>query len=217
MVFAQLTYRESLRDIEACLQSRRRVLYHSGIRGRMKRCTLACANEWRDSRLFAEVAAVLMRRARRWHASEPPELGLDGEFFAIDATLIDLSLALFPWAKWQGTQAAVKLNVMLAVASEMPTFCTLVEGRRRDVNFLDDAPFSKGSYYVLDRGCVDFRRLYRMGQAEAWFVIRAKRRMRFYVVASLHLPNKPPRERIQLFEMEDTGETLRVIGKFPAE
>jgi hypothetical protein len=184
MVFAQLTYRKSLRDIEACLQSCRQVLYHSGIRGRMKRCNLAYANEWRDSRLFAQVAAVLMRRAQRLYAGEPPELGLDGELFAIDATLIDLSLALFPWARWQGPQAAVKLNVMLAVASEMPTFCTLVEGRRHDLNFLDEVPFRAGSYYVLDRGYVDWRRLYRIHCAGASFVVRAKRGMRFYVATS---------------------------------
>jgi len=184
MVFAQLTYRESLRDIEACLFARRRVLYHSGIRGRMKRCNLAYANEWRDARLFAEVAVVLMRRTMRLYADEPPELGLDGDLFAIDATLIELSLALFPWAKWQGTQAAVKLNVMLAVASEMPTFCTLVEGRRHDVNFLDEVPFSEGSYYVFDRGYVDWKRLFRIHAVGAWFVVRAKRGMRFYVSAS---------------------------------
>jgi hypothetical protein len=184
MVFAQLTYRESLRDIQACFQARRRVLYHSGIRGRMKRCNLAYANEWRDERLFAEVAAVLMRRAQRVYAGEPPELGLDGDLFAIDATLIELSLALFPWARWQGTQAAVKLNVMLAVASEMPAFCTLVEGRRHDVNFLDDVPFSEGSYYVLDRGYVDWKRLFRIHTAGAYFVVRAKRGMSFYVCAS---------------------------------
>ncbi|MGH8016846.1 MAG: IS4 family transposase [Opitutaceae bacterium] len=184
MIFAQLTYRESLRDIEACLASRRRVLYHSGIRGEVKRCNLAYANERRDARLFAEIAAVLMRRARRLYADTPSELSLDGDLFAIDATLIDLSLALFPWAKWQGTQAAVKLNVMLAVTTELPSFCTLVEGRRHDVNFLDDIPVAAGSYYVLDRGYVDFRRLYRIAQATAWFVIRAKRRMRFHVVAS---------------------------------
>ena len=184
MVFAQLTYREGLRDIETCLGSRRRLLYHSGIRGRVKRCNLAYANEHRDARLFAEVAAVLMRRARRVYAGEPPELGLDGELFAIDATIIELSLALFPWARWQGTQAAVKLNVMLAVASEMPAFCTLVEGRRHDVNFLDDVPFSEGSYYVIDRGYVDWKRLFGIHDARAWFVVRAKRGMRFYVSVS---------------------------------
>jgi hypothetical protein len=184
MVFAQLTYRESLRDIEACLLARHRVLYHSGIRGRMKRCNLAYANEWRDARVFAEVAAVLMRRTGRLYRHGLTELQLDGELFAIDATLIELSLALFPWARWQGTQAAVKLNVMLAVASEMPAFCTLVEGRRHDVNFLDDVPFNEGSYYVIDRGYVDWKRLSRIHGVGAWFVVRAKRGMCFYVSAS---------------------------------
>lgn len=184
MVFAQLTYREGLRDIEICLGSRRRLLYHSGIRGRVKRCNLAYANEHRDARLFAEVAAVLMRRAHRLYANEPTELGLDGELFAVDASLIELSLALFPWARWQGTQAAVKLNLMLAVTTEIPAFCTLVEGRRHDVNFLDDLPLTAGSYYVFDRGYLDFRRLRRIAQAGAWFVIRAKCNTRFYVCES---------------------------------
>ncbi|NJO55409.1 MAG: IS4 family transposase [Rhodospirillales bacterium] len=184
MVFAQLTYREGLRDIEVCLGSRRRLLYHSGIRGGVKRCNLAYANEHRDARLFAEVAAVLMRRAQRLYADESTELGLDGELFAVDSSLIELSLALFPWARWQGTQAAVKLNVMLAVTTEIPAFCTLVEGRRHDVNFLDDLPLTAGSYYVFDRGYLDFRRLRRITQAEAWFVIRAKCNTRFYVCES---------------------------------
>jgi hypothetical protein len=184
MVFAQLTYRESLRDIEACLGSRRRLLYHSGIRGTIKRCNLAYANEHRDARMFAEVAAVLMRRARRLYADEPTELGLDGELFAVDASLIELSLALFPWARWQGTQAAVKLNVMLAVTTEIPAFCTVVEGRCHDVNFLDDIPVAAGNYYVFDRGYLDFLRLHRIAQTGAWFVIRAKRRIRFYVCES---------------------------------
>jgi hypothetical protein len=181
MVFAQLTYRESLRDIEACLGSRRRLLYRCGIRGTVRRCNLAYANEHRDARVFAEVAAVLMRRARRLYADVPTELGLDGELFAVDASLIALSLALFPWARWQGTQAAVKLNVMLAVTTEIPAFCTLVEGRCHDVNFLDEIPVSEGNYYVFDRGFLDFRRLRRIAQAGAWFVIRAKCNTRFYV------------------------------------
>jgi hypothetical protein len=138
MVFAQLTYRESLRDIEACLGSRPRLLYHSGIRGTVKRCNLAYANEHRSAALFAEIAMVLMRRAKRLYAHTPTDLNLDGELFAIDASLIELSLAVFPWARWQGTQAAVKLNVMLAVNTELPAFCTLSSGKRHDVNFLDD-------------------------------------------------------------------------------
>ena len=184
MIFAQLTYRESLRDIEACLRSRRRVLYHAGIRGEVKRCNLAYANEHRDARLFADVTTVLMRRAQRLYAIDPSPLLLDGDLFAIDATLIDLSLTLFPWARWQGTQAAVKLNVMLAVASDLPAFCTLVAGARHDVHFLDDILISAGSYYVLDRGYVDYTRLHRFTAAQAWFVTRAKSNTRFYVSAS---------------------------------
>ena len=184
MIFAQLTYRESLRDIEACLRSRRRVLYHAGIRGEVKRCNLAYANEHRDARLFADVTTVLMRRAQRLYGAEPTALSLDGDLFAIDATLIDLSLALFPWARWQGTQAAVKLNVMLAVASDLPTFCTLVAGSRHDVHFLDEIAIHAGSYFCLDRGYVDYARLYRFTVAKAWFVTRAKSNTSFYVSVS---------------------------------
>lgn len=184
MVFAQLTYRESLRDIEACLGSRPRLLYHSGIRGTVKRCNLAYANEHRSAALFAEIAMVLMRQARRLYAHTPAELNLDGELFAIDASLIELSLAVFPWARWQGTQAAVKLNVMLAVNTELPDFCTLSSGKRHDVNFLDDIIFLAGCYYVFDRGYFDCVRWWRIHQAGAWFVTRAKCNTRFYVCES---------------------------------
>jgi hypothetical protein len=184
MVFAQLTYRESLRDIEACLGSRSRVLYHCGIRGTVKRCNLAYANEHRPATLFAEIALLLMRRARRLYAGTPAELNLDGELFAIDARLIELSLAVFPWARWQGTQAAVKLNVMLAVNTELPAFCTLTPGNRHDVNFLDNIVFIAGSYYVFDRGYFDCARWHRIDQAGAWFVTRAKCNICFYVCES---------------------------------
>lgn len=184
MVFAQLTYRESLRDIEACLGSRSRLLYHSGIRSMVKRCNLAYANEHRSPTLFAELAMVLMRRAKRLYAETPAELKLDGELFAIDATLIELSLAVFPWARWQGTQAAVKLNVMLAVNTELPDFCTLSSGKRHDVNFLDEIVFLAGCYYVFDRGYFDCARWWRIHQAGAWFVTRAKCNTRFYVCES---------------------------------
>ena len=184
LVFAQLTYRESLRDIEACLGSRRQLLYHSGIRGRVKRCNLAYANEHRDARVFGAIAAVLMRRAARLYADKPADLGLDGDLFAVDASLIDLSLALFPWARWQGTQAAVKLNVMLAVTTEMPAFCTVVPGDCHDVNFMDNLPVTAGDYFVFDRGYLDYGRLRRIGKAGAWFVIRAKCNTCFYVCES---------------------------------
>lgn len=184
MIFAQLTYRESLRDIEACLGSRPGLLYHSGIRGTVKRCNLAYANEHRPAELFAEIAMVQMRRARRLDANTPAELNLDGELFSIDASLIELSLAIFPWARWQGTQAAVKLNMMLALNTELPAFCSLGSGKRHDVNFLDDIVFITGSYYVFDRGYFDCARWHRIAQAGAWFVTRAKCNTRFYVCES---------------------------------
>jgi hypothetical protein len=184
MIFAQLTHRESLRDIEACLNARRELLYHSGIRGNLTRTNLAYANEHRDAQLFAAVAAILMRRARKLHAADRDALDLDGELFAIDSTLIDLSLAIFPWARWQGTQAALKLNVVLAVGPELPEFCTLVDGGVHDVNFLDEVVFKPGGYYALDRGYVDYKRLFKIQQAGAWFVTRAKSNMSFYVVES---------------------------------
>jgi hypothetical protein len=184
MIFAQLTYRESLRDIEACLESRASLLYHSGFRSQVTRTNLAYANEHRPAALFAEVAMLLMRRAQKLYEGVSDVLALDAALFAIDATLIDLSLAIFPWARWQGTHAAVKLNVLLEVAAELPSFCTLVEGGVHDMNFLDDIIFFAGCYYVMDRGYVDYGRLYKITQAGAWFVTRAKRNTKYYVVES---------------------------------
>lgn len=184
MVFAQLTYRESLRDIEVCLNARRPLLYHAGIRGTVKRCNLAYANEHRDWRLFAEVTGVLMRRARRLYAADPTPLDLDADLFALDATLIDLSLALFPWARWQGTQAAMKLNVLLDLRADVPAFASLHEGDRHEVASLDEIPVYPGSYYVMDRGYLDFLRLHRLHAAGAFFVTRLKTNTRYYVVES---------------------------------
>ena len=184
MVFAQLTHRESLRDIEACLAARRSVLYHSGIRGEVKRCNLAYANEHRDQQVFAEVAAVLMRRARRLYADQPAELDLDGDLFALDASVIDLSMALFPWARWQGTQAAVKIDVLLDLKGDIPAFVSVHEADCHEVASLDEIPVSSGSHYVFDRAYVDYLRLHRLHLAGAFFVTRAKTTMRYYVVAS---------------------------------
>lgn len=184
MIFAQLTYRESLRDIEVCLNARRPLLYHAGIRGAVKRCNLAYANEHRDWRLFAELAGVLMRRARRLYAGDPTPLGLDADLFALDATLIELSLALFPWARWQGTQAAVKLNVLLDLRADLPAFASLHEGDRHEVASLDEIPVYPGAYYVMDRGYLDFARLHRLHTAGAFFVTRLKTNTRYYVVES---------------------------------
>lgn len=188
MVFAQLTYRESLRDIEACLNARRGLLYHSGIRGGVKRCNLAYANEHRDWRMFAETAGVLMRRARRLYANEPMPVDLDADLFALDATLIELSLALFPWARWQGTHAALKLNVLLDLRADLPAFAAIREGKTPDVEWLDEIPVSSGSYYVMDRGYLNFARLHRLHLAGAYFVTRLKTKIRYYVAESRPVP-----------------------------
>jgi hypothetical protein len=184
MVFAQLTYREGLRDIEACLRSRSARAYHMGIRGRVTRTNLAYANEHRDWRVFADVAAVLMRRARRLYADSPFELGLEADLFALDATLIELSLALFPWARWQKQQASVKLNVLLDLREDIPIFASLHEGNRHEVASLDEIPLYPGSGYVFDRGYLDFLRLHRLHAAGVFFVTRLKAGIRFYVAES---------------------------------
>ncbi|MBE7539310.1 MAG: IS4 family transposase [Opitutaceae bacterium] len=181
MVFAQLTYRESLRGIEACLGSRSARAYHMGIRGRVTRTNLAYANEHRDWRVFAEIAAVLMRRARRLYAESPFELGLEADLFALDATVIELSLALCPWARWQKEQASVKLNVLLDLRDDIPIFASLHEGNRHEVASLDDIPVYPGSGYVMDRGYVDFLRLHQLHAAGAFFVTRLKSGIRYYV------------------------------------
>ena len=184
MVFAQLTYRESLRGIEACLSSRPSLTYHMGIRGRVTRTNLAYANDHRDWRVFAEVATILMRRAQRLYVDTPPELGLEADLFALDATVIELSMALFPWARWKQTLDSVKLNVLLDLRGDIPVFASLHEGKRHEVASLDEMSVQSGSYYVMDRGYLDFSRLYRLHQVGAFFVTRLKSNTRFYVAES---------------------------------
>ena len=223
MVFAQLTYRESLRDIEACFEARRRLLYHSGIRGGVKRCNLAYANTQRDWRVFAEVAAVLMRRAQRLYAGEAPEPDLPFTLFALDATLIELSLALFPWARWQSCHAAVKLNVLLDLRTDIPVFASLHEGSRHEVASLDEIPIQPDSFYVVDRGFLDFLRLHRLHVAKAFFVIRSKCNLRFYVVESRRVDKTSGVRCDQTIRLnfaksrQHYPETIRRIRYFDAE
>lgn len=185
MVFAQLTYRQSLRDIEACLNARADRLYHAGIRGRVSRSNLAYANEHRSWRVFAAAAEVLMRRARRlcrtgfvWGDAFPADI------FAFDASLIDVSLALCPWAHRQQSQAAVRLNVLLDTRTDVPEFASITEGDKHEVGTLDDVPIQRGAFYVMDRGYVDFRRLHRFHTQGAFFLVRAKSNLRFRTIAS---------------------------------
>lgn len=179
MCFAQLTYRESLRDIEACLRSRSENLYHLGFRSRIARNTLAKANEKRDWRIYADLAHRLIPRARALYQDEPLEVDLDETVYAFDASTIDLSLSVFPWAWAQQKKSAVKLNTLLDLRGSIPTFIRITAGRAHDVLALDHLPVEAGAFYVMDRGYQDFGRLHRLHRQAAYFVVRAKGNLRF--------------------------------------
>ncbi len=174
MVFAQLTYRESLRDIEACLSAQAAKLYHMGFRQPVSRSTLADANESRDWRLYAELAQRLIQQARTLYAGEDLGLELSNTVYALDATTIDLCLSVFPWARFRSTKAAVKLHTLLDLRGAIPGFIHVSDGKLHEVNVLDLLLPEAGAFYVMDRGYTDFERLYALHQAGAFFVIRAK-------------------------------------------
>ena len=174
MGFAQLTYRESLRDIEACLRSMQSKLYHMGFRGKVSRSTLADANELRDWRIYADFAQVLISIARPLYADDPLGVELDQNLYALDSTTIDLCLSLFPWARFRRHKAAVKMHTLLDLHGSIPTFIRITEGKTHDVNILDQFIPEAGSYYVMDRGYVDFERLYLFTLCSAFFVVRSK-------------------------------------------
>lgn len=179
MAFAQLTYRESLRDIEACLRSRQERLYHLGIRGRMSRSTLADANEKRDWRIYADFAQVLIRQAQELYINEPFRLELDQTVYALDATMIDLCLSLFPWAHFCKTKGAVKLHTLLDLRGSIPTIIFITHGKVADVKILDDLPMQAGALYIMDRGYQDYGRLFKFHLASAFFVIRVRKDFKF--------------------------------------
>ena len=174
MAFAQITYRESLRDIEVCLRSQRKKLYHMGIRGTVSRSTLADANEQRDWRIYAELAQSLIATARELYSSDTFIDELDETVYALDSTTIDLCLSVFPWASFRKTKAAVKLHTLLDLRGNIPTFIHISDGKLHDVNALDVLPIEPGAYYIMDRAYLDFERLYSMNQNGAFFVTRAK-------------------------------------------
>jgi len=183
MAFAQMTFRESLRDIEACLSGCPH-LYAMGIRGTVTRTNLAYANEHRDWRVYADLATVLIRRARRLYTHVSHGLDIDEMVYALDASTIDLCLSMFPWAHFRKTKAAIKLHTMIDLKGSIPVFISITQGSVHEINVLDDIPFEPGSIYVMDRGYVDFARLYRIHQAGAFFVTRAKCNMAFNVSQS---------------------------------
>jgi hypothetical protein len=174
MAFAQLTYRESLRDIEACLRSVTDKLYHLGIRSTVARTTLADANESRDWRIFADFAQVLIRIARPLYGADPIGVDLEHSLYALDSTTIDLCLSLFPWAKFRRHKGAVKVHTLLDLHGNIPTFIGITNGNVHDVNILDEIAPEAGAFYVMDRGYVDFERLYVFTLSAAFFVVRTK-------------------------------------------
>jgi len=178
MTFAQLTYRESLRDIEACLWSVRGKLYHMGFRGKVARSTLAAANESHDWRIYADFAQVLIGIARPLHIDDPVGVDLKQSLYALDSTTIDLCLSLFPWARFRRHKAAVKMHTLLDLRGNIPTFISITDGTVHDVNVLDEILPEAGAFYVLDRGYLDFERLYRFTMSAAFFVTRAKTNIR---------------------------------------
>ena len=177
MAFAQLTWRESLRDIEVCLSANPAKLYGMGFRAAIKRPTLADANESRDWRIWADMAALLIRRARKLYCNEGFGVELDSTVYALDATTIDLCLSLFDWAPFRSTKAAIKLHTLLDLRGSIPAFIHISDGKTHEVGVLDILPIEAGAFYVMDRGYLDFARLYTLHQAGAFFVIRAKRGM----------------------------------------
>jgi len=174
IVFAQLTYRESLRDIEACLRAQQKKLYHMGIKSRVSRSTLADANESRDWRIYADFAQSLIAIARRLYAGESFGVDLKDTVYARDASTIDLCLSVFSWAPFRSTKAAIKLHTLLDLRGNIPSFLHISDGKLHDVNVLDLLLPEPGAFYIMDRGYIDFQRLYRLHEAKSFFVTRAK-------------------------------------------
>ena len=179
MAFAQLTYRESLRDIETCLRAHQAKLYHLGIRGNMAKSTLADANEQRGCRIYMDFAMCLIHTARQLYASDSFAVELEQTVYALDTTTIDLCLSVFPWARFRSTKAAVKMHTLLDLRGNIPTFIHISDGKMHEVNVLDMLIPEAGSFYIMDRGFTDFARWYILHQAQAFFVIRGKSNLLF--------------------------------------
>lgn len=190
MAFAQLTYRESLRDIETCLRALGARLYHLGIRGHISRSTLADANEGRDFRIYADLAQVLMTAARRLYAHEDIGLDLERTVYALDCTTIDLCLSLFPWARYRAQNAAVKMHALLDLQGNIPAFIEVKPAKIHEIHTLDTLLPEPGSIYLVDRGYLDFGRLYRWQQALAFFVVRSRKDFRFHRLSSQPVDKK---------------------------
>jgi transposase len=190
LAFAQLTYRESLRDIEVCLRTMHKKLYHMGIRGTVARTTLARANENRDWRMYADFTQVLIKQARRLYEKDDFGIELDNTVYALDSSTIDLCLSMFPWAHFRKNKGAIKLHTLIDLRGNIPTFIDITEGKVHDVNVLDILTPEPGSFYIMDRGYIDFSRLYAIHQQNAFFVIRAKKNFQYQRIYSCPIDKK---------------------------
>ena len=223
MAFAQLAYRESLRDIEACLRGSKQKLYHMGIRGKVSRNTLAHANQIRDWRIYADFAQILITKARHLYAHENFGVELQQTVYAFDATTIDLCLSLFPWAKFRQHKGAIKLHTLLDLRGSIPTLIYVTKGKTHEVNLLDDLPIESGAIYLFDRGYLDFARLHLLHQSLAFFVIRAKSNFRFRRIYSQPVDKSKGVQADQIIELhgfyarQDYPERLRRIRYFDPE
>jgi len=179
LVFAQLTWRESLRDIEACLNARAERLYHLGLRGAVRRSTLADALATRDWRIFADLGQLLIRQARRLYAQEPLALDLEQTIYVLDASIIDLCLSVYPWARFDAQRSGIKIHTQLELHSHLPAQILVSLATYQEVVWLDQLLYEPGAFYLMDRAYVDWRRLYAIEQARAWFVVRAKKSLRY--------------------------------------
>ena len=223
MAFAQLTYRESLRDIQACLRGNQQKLYHMGFRGNVSRNTLAHANQVRDWHIYADFAQILTAQARSLYANEDFGIELKQTVYAFDATTIDLCLSLFPWAQFRQRKGAIKLHTLMDLRGSIPTLIFVTHGKVHEVNLLDDLFLEPGAIYIFDRGYLDFARLYKIHQAGAFFIIRAKSNFRFRRLYSRTADKAKGVQADQIIELhgfyacKDYPDRLRRIRYYDAE
>lgn len=187
MAFAQLTYRESLRDIETCLRAMQNKLHHIGLQSSVSRSTIADANERRDWRIYADFAYILIKEAKELYRDENLFEELNETIYALDSTTIDLCLSLFPWAKFRSTKSGIKMHTLLNLQNNIPAFISITDGSVHDVNILDELLTEIGAFYIIDRGYIDFERLYRLSMSNAYFVTRAKSNLQFQRLYSHHV------------------------------
>ena len=223
MAFAQLTYRESLRDIQACLRGSQQKLYHMGFRGKVSRNTLAHANQIRDWRIYGDLAHILIAQARKLYAHEDFGVELEEAVYAFDASTIDLCLSVFPWAKFRQRKGAIKLHTLLDLRGSIPTLIFITHGKVHEINLLDELIFEPGAIYLFDRGYLDFARLYKIHQSPAFFIIRAKRNFRFRRLFSQPADKAQGIQADQIIQLHgfyshrDYPDRLRRIRYFDAE